>query len=300
MQGFNKYYPPDYDPNKHHTLNDYQGKHALGVRARKIDQGILITRFELPFNIWCGTCNAHIGMGVRFNAEKQKVGMYYSTPVYAFRCKCHLCSGWFEIRTDPKHTRYIVAEGARQKDEEWNPEEAGGFAIHENDPTKTGPVDPLAQVEKTAESSRHAREVGAPRIESLQELSDTFNSDPYELSKRIRKQFRETKKVEKRKREEEDSVKDKYALPSEMKLVDEAEVREEASATWAQERAEWEEQEYKKRRRMKAEMGSVPKKDATSAVALLRSSLKTADPFLSSGAGTFRPTIGGIVKKPRR
>jgi hypothetical protein len=28
------------------------GKHALGDRARKIDQGILITRFELPFNIW--------------------------------------------------------------------------------------------------------------------------------------------------------------------------------------------------------------------------------------------------------
>ncbi|KAG8764908.1 hypothetical protein FRC16_008219, partial [Serendipita sp. 398] len=80
-------------------------------------------------------------------------------------------------------------------------------------------------------------------------------------------------------------------------LVDEAEVREEASATWAQERAEWEEQESKKRRRRKAEMGSVPKKDGTSAVALLRSSLKTADPFLSSGAGTFRPTIGGIVKK---
>ena len=28
------------------------GKHALGDRARKLDQGILITRFELPFNIW--------------------------------------------------------------------------------------------------------------------------------------------------------------------------------------------------------------------------------------------------------
>jgi hypothetical protein len=49
-----------------------------------------------------GTCNSHIGMGVRYNAEKRKVGMYYSTPIYAFRCKCHLCSGWFEIQTDPK------------------------------------------------------------------------------------------------------------------------------------------------------------------------------------------------------
>ena len=31
---------------------EHTGKHALGDRARKIDQGILITRFELPFNIW--------------------------------------------------------------------------------------------------------------------------------------------------------------------------------------------------------------------------------------------------------
>ena len=69
-QGFNKYYPPDYDPDKHKSLNAYRGegaqplcghirvsdvcsgKHALGDRARKLDQGILITRFELPFNIW--------------------------------------------------------------------------------------------------------------------------------------------------------------------------------------------------------------------------------------------------------
>lgn len=51
-QGFNRYYPPDFDPTKHVTLNTYHGKHALGDRARKIDKGILITRFELPFNIW--------------------------------------------------------------------------------------------------------------------------------------------------------------------------------------------------------------------------------------------------------
>lgn len=41
--GFNRYYPPDYDPQNHATLNAVHGKHALGDRARKIDQGILIT-----------------------------------------------------------------------------------------------------------------------------------------------------------------------------------------------------------------------------------------------------------------
>ena len=54
------------------------------------------------FSCFSGTCNAHIGMGVRYNAEKKKIGNYYSTPIFSFRCKCHLCSGWFEIQTDPK------------------------------------------------------------------------------------------------------------------------------------------------------------------------------------------------------
>lgn len=50
-------------------------------------------RFEMPFNIWCGSnaedsdpnvkgCRKHIGIGVRYNAEKTRVAMYYTTPVY--------------------------------------------------------------------------------------------------------------------------------------------------------------------------------------------------------------------------
>ena len=40
--------------------------------------------------------------GVRYNAEKRRVGAYYSTPIYKFRMKCALCDQFFEIRTDPK------------------------------------------------------------------------------------------------------------------------------------------------------------------------------------------------------
>lgn len=59
-------------------------------------------RFELPYNIWCGGCGAHVGMGVRYNAQKTTVGRYYSTPIFKFRMKCHLCDNHFEIQTDPK------------------------------------------------------------------------------------------------------------------------------------------------------------------------------------------------------
>lgn len=72
----------------------------------------------MPFNIWCLGCNKHVGRGVRFNAEKKKVGEYYSTTIWSFRMKCHMCSNWIEIHTDPKSSEYVVVEGARRKMED--------------------------------------------------------------------------------------------------------------------------------------------------------------------------------------
>ena len=99
-KGVNKYYPPDYRPEMG-SINKYHGTHALRERANKLHLGILIIRFEMPYNIWCEGCKNHIGMGVRYNAEKKKVGMYYTTPVYQFRMKCHLCDNYIEMKTDP-------------------------------------------------------------------------------------------------------------------------------------------------------------------------------------------------------
>ncbi|KAJ4479971.1 DUF572-domain-containing protein [Lentinula aciculospora] len=257
MQGFNKYYPPDYDGEKHGSLNSYRGKHALGDRARKLDQGILITRFELPFNIWCGTCNNHIGMGVRYNAEKKKIGNYYSTPIFLFRCKCHLCDGWFEIQTDPKNTRYVVVSGARQKDEDWNPEENGGFAVHDTE-GNTSAVDPLAALEKTTDAQNHQSKVQIPRLESLMDVSERYNSDPYSLSLKARKHFREDKKIWREKEKSDRKVKDRYALPASMSLAEEDEdsIRE-AKEQWQKGREEILSRESK-RRKLAVETSIVP------------------------------------------
>lgn len=48
--------------------------------------------------------------GVRYNAEKKRVGNYYTTPIYRFRMKCHLCDNHFEIETDPKVRIGILVE----------------------------------------------------------------------------------------------------------------------------------------------------------------------------------------------
>ncbi|KAF8876729.1 hypothetical protein BD779DRAFT_1677629 [Infundibulicybe gibba] len=257
MQGFNKYYPPDYDPS-HGSLNSYRGKHALGDRARKIDQGILITRFELPFNIWCGTCNNHIGMGVRYNAEKKKIGAYYSTPIFSFRCKCHLCDGWFEIQTDPKNTRYVVVSGARQKDEEWNPEENGGFAIHDTEGS-AAPADPLATLEKTTDAQNHLTNVQVPRLELLQSLSEHYNADPYSLSCKVRKRFREAKKIEKQKEKANEHIKGRYALPETLQLLEDDEAaKQTAKEEWIKGKLELELQERTKRRKLAVETVTIP------------------------------------------
>ncbi|OMJ27654.1 Coiled-coil domain-containing protein [Smittium culicis] len=58
----NKYYPPDWEPSKG-SINKFIGHHPLRDRAKKLDQGILIIRFEMPFNIWCGGCDAMIATG---------------------------------------------------------------------------------------------------------------------------------------------------------------------------------------------------------------------------------------------
>jgi coiled-coil domain-containing protein 130 len=77
----NFYYPPEWTPDQG-GLNKFNGQHALRERAKKIDQGILVIRFEMPYHIWCGGCGHMIAQGVRFNAEKKQVGNYYSTKVY--------------------------------------------------------------------------------------------------------------------------------------------------------------------------------------------------------------------------
>ncbi|KAG6810429.1 hypothetical protein H0H92_011871 [Tricholoma furcatifolium] len=189
-------------------------------------------------------------MGVRYNAEKKKIGNYYSTPIYSFRCKCHLCDGWFEIQTDPKNTRYVVVSGARQKDEDWNPEENGGFAVHDTEGANV-PVDPLAALEKTTDAQKRLTTIEMPRLESLQTVSEHYNADPYTLSSKVRKRFRETKKIEQEKQRADDQIKNRYGLPASLNLLAEDEATaKEAKEEWARGQRKLAEEESNKRRRL--------------------------------------------------
>ncbi|GBB99786.1 hypothetical protein RclHR1_03630014 [Rhizophagus clarus] len=210
MQPFNKYYPPDWTPEKG-SVNKFVGKHPLGDRARKIDQGILIVRFELPFNIWCEGCGNHVGKGVRYNAEKKKIGKYFSTPIFSFRMKCHLCDNWIEIHTDPKNAEYLVVSGARKKIETWEPEDSEVIKLKDDDEAKKMVDDALYKLEYSVKDELRSKEA-LPILTQLQRLNDKQWADPYTHSQRMRKIFREEKKELEAKKRVDEEICDRNAL----------------------------------------------------------------------------------------
>jgi coiled-coil domain-containing protein 130 len=117
----NKYYPPDYNPSKHGSINSYHNSHPLRERAKKLkSHGILVVRFELPFAILCNTCNGNMARGVRFNADKEPVGNYFSTKIFQFSMRCIHCGKPFFIRTDPKASEYTCYSGCTRRNDATN------------------------------------------------------------------------------------------------------------------------------------------------------------------------------------
>jgi coiled-coil domain-containing protein 130 len=226
MQGFNmgRYRPYDSDPRKE-SFNARTGTHPLGKRAHKSDQGILIVRFELPFNIWCEGCQGHIGQGVRFNAEKKREGEYYSTPIYSFRCKTACCQNYFVIKTDPKNTRYVVESGARQQNSGWDPEEVGGFPLHDDGKGSTSEMplpDAFSALEKTISDKAMAKTRGS-RIDELQEAVSARAEDPYALNAALRSQFRRGRRERQAMAKRDDDLKGRIGWKEGLSLAAEEE-----------------------------------------------------------------------------
>lgn len=212
----NKYYPPDWDP-ACGSVNKHRKSHPLRDRAKKLDQGILVVRFEMPYSIWCLKCNNHIGMGVRYNAEKSKVGNYYSTPIYKFKMKCHLCDNYFDIQTDPAKFDYVIVSGARKQvrmgdDERESKEPSTSNAIghdgHEIEERKV--TDAMSRLERRIEDKISA-ESQIPGLHELKE-SRTKWKDSFAANQLIRRQFRERRRKLEQQREKDKKLLKKSSL----------------------------------------------------------------------------------------
>lgn len=218
-KGVNKYYPPDFDPAKHGSLNRYKNSHPLRERARMLSQGILIIRFEMPYNIWCDGCKNHIGMGVRYNAEKKKVGNYYTTPIYRFRMKCHLCVNHIEMQTDPANCDYVIVSGAQRKEERWDMKDNEQILTTEHDEKKKLETDPMYRLEHGTEDQQKLQKA-IPTLANIQEAQSAWKDD-FALNSLLRKKFRDEKKVLKDEEEKDQALLDKASL--DIPLVQESE-----------------------------------------------------------------------------
>lgn len=187
-KGQNKYYPPDFNPEKHGSLNRYHNSHPLRERARKLSQGILIIRFEMPYNIWCDGCKNHIGMGVRYNAEKKKVGNYYTTPIYRFRMKCHLCVNYIEMQTDPANCDYVIVSGASRKEERWDMEDNEQVLTTEHEKKEKLETDAMFRLEH-GEADRSTLKKALPTLSHIQEAQNAWKDD-FALNSMLRRHFR--------------------------------------------------------------------------------------------------------------
>ncbi|CAF1135458.1 unnamed protein product [Adineta steineri] len=210
-KGQNKYYPPDFDWRKHSSLNGYQGVHALRERARKLDQGILIIRFEMPYNIWCNTCGNHIGMGVRYNAQKTKIGNYFTTPILQFRMKCHLCDGHFEIKTDPKARDYVIVSGARREEQRWDAAENGQIVMESKEEMKKLATDAMFKLEFEGKDVSKKANKSAPDLTEL-EVQQSAWKDDYIINYVLRKDLREAKREARIQKEADDVVRKKASI----------------------------------------------------------------------------------------
>lgn len=197
-------------------------RHALGNRARKAGQGILTVRFEMPFAIWCTTCPKPtiIGQGVRFNAEKKKVGNYHSSPIFSFRMKHNVCGGWIEIRTDPKNTAYVVTDGAKKRDTGEDKQEDGETRIRTEEERERLRNDAFAALEVKIDDRKQIFK-DKSRIDELQELKEKDWDDPYTASKKLRRAFRADRKARQKRDAFTEDLKDKMSLG--IDLLDETE-----------------------------------------------------------------------------
>ncbi|KAK3333769.1 hypothetical protein B0T19DRAFT_382666 [Cercophora scortea] len=198
MQGFNmgRYVPPEHEGV--HSGNALLKKHPLGSRASKLaSQGILTVRFEMPFAVWCAHCPKPtiIGQGVRFNAEKKRVGSYHTTPIYAFTIRHTACGGALEIRTDPQHTAYIVVSGGTKRDTGGANDDSlvrggdEGYAIQTQKERADARETAFAKLEKTI-ADRARLDAARGRIGELHDATDRSWDDPYARNQLLRKTFR--------------------------------------------------------------------------------------------------------------
>lgn len=199
----NRYYPPDYDPNK--------------IQHRKKAKGGQLTvRLAAPYSMRCTTCGEFIYKGKKFNARKEfaKGEDYLGIRILRFYIRCPHCTSEITFKTDPKNTDYAAEHGATRNYEPWRQnvipdEEDPVDRLMRQENGEEEDVDPVLALEQRQQESQREMEI----MDALQEIRarnarlDKADTDTLLQSllsgKRKMKPQTETE-VEERRAEEED------------------------------------------------------------------------------------------------
>jgi len=170
------------------------------VNSKLLTQGRDVIRFETPFDIWCEKCQEVIHKGVRFNADKKKAGKYFTTTIWEFQLKCHLCDNIMIVATDPQNTTYKCISGCRKKEESWDQDEDTVKLLDEKEKRKLE-EDPFYRLEHFAASDGSGKredEVKSKEkkavLHQLKHIQDVRSRDDGILNRTLRNAFRKQKK----------------------------------------------------------------------------------------------------------
>ncbi|KAI3625912.1 hypothetical protein CBS9595_001273 [Malassezia furfur] len=157
----NKYFPPDFDPNKAN-----RNRHGKGHKRT--------VRLMAPYSMQCNSCGEFIYKGKKFNARKEIVQgeQYYGIPIYRFYIKCTRCTSEITFRTDPKNTDYAAEHGATRNFEPWRDNDKPKADVNKitiilSDEEDSEPeIDPMKALEQRTIESQREMEI----LDALQDI----------------------------------------------------------------------------------------------------------------------------------
>lgn len=110
-KAINKYYPPDWDPEK------VPEKKKVSPNAQKV-------RLMVPFSMKCLQCTEYIPARRKFNARKEITAeKYMGIKIIRFHIKCPRCNNALLFQTDPKLAGFIPVSGVSRNYESLSTQE---------------------------------------------------------------------------------------------------------------------------------------------------------------------------------
>ena len=151
------------------------------------------------------------GMGVRYNAEKTKIGNYFTTFIFLFRFKCHLCPNYIEIKTDPEKAEYVIVSGARKRVESFSAKDAETIEFQSLEEKEKLQNDAFYKLEHGIQDEKKLKD-SVPILNQIQQLNESQWKDPYTMSQKLRSKFRQEKKIRKEDNDESEALQKKHGL----------------------------------------------------------------------------------------